>query len=97
MCFIRDCSQARQAEAELQQLNETLQARVNELARVNRDHDVLGQFGGFLHACDSTKDVYKVLERFLPELFKGSRGSYNVLDGTGALVERGRMRSPKVL
>jgi diguanylate cyclase (GGDEF)-like protein len=78
---LRDVSAQRRSEDELQRLNEELRARVGELARLNRENELLGNFGAFLQACQDVGDVSQVLQRFLPEIFERSRGTYSAMRG----------------
>jgi diguanylate cyclase (GGDEF)-like protein len=68
--------------AQLQLLNVELRDRVGQLARLDREHKLLADLGGFLQACHGVDDVHDVLQRFLPVLFEDSSGAWFARSGT---------------
>ena len=66
---------------QLREVNEELHARVEDLGRISRENELLGELGAFLQASQSLEEVYAVVQRFAAELFGGSGALYTLDDG----------------
>lgn len=75
-----------EANEALRLANETLEARVGDLARLHHENGVLSELSGFLQASHDVTEVHQVLGRFLPQLFEHSSGAF--LARTGTLLEQ---------
>ncbi len=78
---LRDTAEQRRAADALRDLNDELQQRVDELGRLNRENELLGELGAFLQACRAPAEVHAVVQRFAVELFGGSGALYGMENG----------------
>ena len=72
---IRDLTEKKQAEEELQQAKDKLEMWVGELEKRNREMQLLRQMDDLLHTCDAGNEAYLVIEQFIPQLFPNTNGA----------------------
>ena len=72
---IRDFTEKKQAEEELQLAKEKLETWVGELERRNREINLMRQMDDLLQTCESITESYPVMEQFIPQLFANTSGA----------------------
>lgn len=72
---IRDFTEKKQAEEELQLAKEKLESWVGELERRNREINLMRQMDDLLQTCESITESYPVLEQFIPQILEKTRGA----------------------
>lgn len=72
---IRDLTEKKQAEEELQLAKEKLETWVGELERRNREINLMREMDELLQTCDSIVESYPIIEQFIPRLFAGTSGA----------------------
>jgi diguanylate cyclase (GGDEF)-like protein/PAS domain S-box-containing protein len=84
---VQDISDRKQAQATLQQLNEQLKGRVNELGSRNREMVLLGELSDFLQACLTVDEAYQAIATLVAPLFPGSSGGVFAINPSENWVE----------
>ncbi len=77
----------RRAEDALQEANERLAARVNELEQHTREITLVNQMVYLLHTCVAPEEAYTVIGQSAGKLFPADSGALCVLNGSRNLVE----------
>ncbi|MEQ9373370.1 MAG: PAS domain S-box protein [Coleofasciculus chthonoplastes F3-SA18-01] len=84
---VQDISDRKQAQADLQHLNEQLTGRVNELGSRNREMVLLGNLSDFLQACLTVDEAYQAIATLVAPLFPGSSGGVFAINPSENWVE----------
>ncbi len=78
---LRDTLEQRRTADALRDLNGELTRRVDELGRLSRENELLGELGAFLQASRDPAEVHAVVRRFAGKLFGGMGALYAYDDG----------------
>ncbi|MBE9158536.1 diguanylate cyclase [Nodosilinea sp. LEGE 06152] len=78
----------KQSEQALQQVNEQLESRLNELKQRNEDMRLLGKMSDFLQTCLSVEAAHQALAALVAPLFPGSSGGIFIFSDARYRVER---------
>ena len=84
--ILRDISERKQVEIALQQVNEQLISKVDELKQRHQEMVLLGEMNEFLQACLSVEEAYQALGDLLQPLFPHCSGGLFILN-SNQLVE----------
>jgi len=84
---VQDISDRKQAQADLQRLNQQLKGRVNELGSRNREMVLLGELSDFLQACLTVDEAYQAIATLVAPLFPGSSGGVFAINPSENWVE----------
>ena len=84
---VQDISDRKQAQGDLQRLNQQLTGRVNELGSRNREMVLLGDLSDFLQACLTVDEAYQAIATLVAPLFPGSSGGVFVINPSENWVE----------
>ena len=80
---IRDISHRKQSEEKLVRLNNELSRRVEELHELDKENAQLVDFGRFLQACRTERDMLDVVTCFASRFFEGTSGYFVTFDDDG--------------
>jgi diguanylate cyclase (GGDEF)-like protein/PAS domain S-box-containing protein len=83
----RDITQHKKAELELQEANQKLEVRVNELEQRSREMTLLNEMGDILRACLTTEEAYDVIVRVAQQIFPAKVGALYVIAASRNVVE----------
>ncbi|MGG6238110.1 PAS domain S-box protein [Nodosilinea sp. AN01ver1] len=78
----------KQSEQALQQANEQLESRLNELKQRNKDMRLLRKMSDFLQTCPSVEAAHQALSDLVAPLFPGSSGGFFMFSDVRYRVER---------
>ena len=91
---VRRCLEERELRRErsradelLQEANETLMARIQELQQLTHETNVLNEMGDLLQTCMTVEEAYAVIGQSAQELFANESGALCVLNASRNLVE----------
>ncbi len=84
--FVADISERKRIEEELLKSNE-LRVRLDELQRLRRESDELGELTELLQACVTVPEAYQVIDRYARRLFPHASGAVHVVSASGTLAE----------
>ncbi|MEA5451486.1 diguanylate cyclase [Leptolyngbya sp. CCNP1308] len=76
----RDITALKQSRQVLQDVNQQLESRVDELKQRNDEMQRLGEMSDFLQACLTVKEAYQALGTLVAPLFVGSSGAIFILN-----------------
>lgn len=95
-CNIRDITERRRAEGELQAANEEMAALVARLQRRDREMQLLHRVNTLLQACQTQEEAGRVVARMAGELFAGRSGFLAISrpDGQALKIEASWGRAP---
>lgn len=82
-----DISRHLSAEQALREANVRLASSLDIVNRASNDLSQLGEFSGFLQACETEQEAYDCLLRYGPLLFPGSTGALYLHDGEADLLQ----------
>ena len=85
--FLRDISERKRVEGELQKANEHLSNYVIELEHRNRETELFSEMVSLLQACVTTEEVQSVIGRLVRELFSTDSGAMYLLNPARMLFE----------
>lgn len=80
---LRDITERRRSEDEMNRLNSELTRRVAELDALDRDKSVLAEFGSFLQAAQTEAEIHAAVRTFAGRLFPGQEGAFYALSEDG--------------
>lgn len=72
---IRDLTEKKQAEEELQLAKEKLETWVGELERRNREINLMRQMDELLQTCENITEAYPILAQFIPQIMEKTTGA----------------------
>lgn len=72
---IRDFTEKKQAEEELQLAKEKLEIWVRELESRNKEQNLMRQMDDLLQTCESLTESYPIIEQYIPQLFAETSGA----------------------
>lgn len=87
LAIIRNITEIKQAQKELEEANERLKKWVEELAFRNREIVLLGKMSDILQACISIEEAYRTLAQLVKPLFPDVEGGIFVMNASKDLVE----------
>lgn len=82
-----DITKRKEAEIQLQQVNEQLAQQVSQLAQRNREMELLGEVTDFLQACQTLQEAREAIADLLMPLFPDCAGGVFLIDNSRHLVE----------
>lgn len=82
-----DITDRKQAEHNLQELNQQLVTRVKELNQRTHEISLLSEMGGLFQACRHPEEAYRVVGQLAPHLFPGESGALYTINNSHSLVE----------
>ncbi len=85
--FMRDITERKRVEGELQKANERLSNYVVELEQRNRETELFSEMVSLLQACVTTEEVQSVIGRLARELFAIDSGAMYLLNPLRKLLE----------
>ncbi len=85
--IVRDVTERKRTEEELQQANQKLEAWVSELQQRTREMTLLSEMGDMLRACLTTEEAYTVIVRVAQQIFPVQVGALYVITSSRNLVE----------
>ena len=86
--LLSEVSERRRAEQQSVQLNNELQARLNESRRRTEQLDLLHELGNALQICFTQEEVYKILAGFLDRCLENSCGAIYMINDSRNAAER---------
>jgi diguanylate cyclase (GGDEF)-like protein len=84
----QEVRERRQVEERLNQSNEQLLVRLNELEQRDRDHLTLGKLSNYLKSCVSSDEACTVITAFGPQIIPSEAGTLYRLNTPGGYLER---------
>jgi diguanylate cyclase (GGDEF)-like protein/PAS domain S-box-containing protein len=85
--FVRDITERKKVEGELQKVNEHLSSYVTELEQRNRETELFSEMVSLLQACVTIEEVHSVTGRLARELFAHDSGAMYLLNPARKLLE----------
>lgn len=85
--FVRDVTERKRVEGELQKANDRLSNYVTELEQRNRETELFSEMVSLLQACVTTEEVQSVIGRLARELFAADSGAMYLLNPLRKLLE----------
>jgi diguanylate cyclase (GGDEF)-like protein/PAS domain S-box-containing protein len=85
--FLRDISERKRVEGELQKANEHLSNYVTELEHRNRETELFSEMVSLLQACVTIEEVQSIIGRLVRELFSTDSGAMYLLNPSRMLFE----------
>ncbi|GEM_PF-538832 len=83
----RDLTQTKKNMAEMQLINEKLQALVRESDQHNREVTLINNMAESLQSCQSIEEAYPIIGKFMRKLFAAKAMGLFILDPTSKLLE----------
>ncbi|TAD75502.1 MAG: diguanylate cyclase [Oscillatoriales cyanobacterium] len=83
----RDVTQAKQAEQILQETNQQLERRIDELKHRNREMALLSEMIDFLQVCVTVDEAYRAVADLVQALFPGCSGAVFALEPSSVALE----------
>ncbi len=83
----RNISRTKESELQLQQLNDELESRLNQLQQRNQEILLLSQMNDFLQACLTLEEAYKTFRTLIKPLFPGCSGGIFITKASRDFVE----------
>ncbi|MEA5499097.1 sensor domain-containing diguanylate cyclase [Limnoraphis robusta] len=83
----RNITQTKQSELQLQQLNDELESRLNQLQQRNLEMLLLSQMNDFLQACLTLEEAYKAFRTLIKPLFPGCSGGIFITKASRDFLE----------
>lgn len=83
----RDVTQAKQAEQILQDTNQQLERRIDELRHRNREMALLSEMIDFLQVCVTVDEAYRAVADLVQALFPGCSGAMFALEPSNVALE----------
>ncbi len=77
---IQDVSERKRTEAEVKDLNATLERHIAELEQTTHEMEMLSQLVDSLHACDTEQEAFAVIGRKIVPLFCNDAGAVSIRD-----------------
>jgi len=87
MVLGRDITELTQVEESLRHLNEKLTLRIDELDQRRQEITLLSKMGNLLQACLTIAEAYRVIVRFMKQLFPHTQGMLAMLTDSAAELE----------
>ena len=84
----QEVRERKQVEERLNQSNEQLLVRLNELEQRDRDHLTLGKLSNYLKSCVSSDEACTVITAFGPQIIPSEAGTLYRLNTPGGYLER---------
>jgi diguanylate cyclase (GGDEF)-like protein/PAS domain S-box-containing protein len=82
-----DVTERRQTEIDLQEANDKLETRVNDLKERTREMALLSEMGELLQNCESTDEAYAVCAQYIQKLFPDEHGALCLTGASRDMVE----------
>ena len=82
-----DMAQRLRAEEALRQVHVRLRTQIEATRSQARQFTLLAQMGALLQACTTREEAYRIISRFVGELFPGLPGAVYLASGAGELFE----------
>lgn len=87
IAMIRDITERKRAESELQKNSQHMSQWIAELEQANLEMNLLRQMGDLLQACNALEEAYQVVGRYGPSFFPSSAGCLYVYNDNHKSME----------
>ncbi|MBF0506492.1 MAG: diguanylate cyclase [Nitrospirae bacterium] len=85
--FFTDIRERKKVEYELQQAQRDLKDYIAELEQHNKEFEIINNMNGLLLACKSVGGIYRVIDKYVRQLFAYDRGAVYVFDESRTVLE----------